>query len=85
LSLDEIGAARLVRRQIEGGIDFLVPCGTTGESPTLSRRAPARGRHHARGSQGQGAGAGRRGRLQHAEVIELAKELEALGATACSR
>ncbi len=27
---------RLVDRQIQGGIDFLVPCGTTGESPTLS-------------------------------------------------
>ena len=29
--------ARLVRRQIEAGINFLVPCGTTGESPTLTR------------------------------------------------
>jgi len=27
---------RLVDRQIEGGTDWLVPCGTTGESPTLS-------------------------------------------------
>lgn len=27
---------RLVDWQIESGIDFLVPCGTTGESPTLS-------------------------------------------------
>ena len=26
-----------MRRQIEQGIDFLVPCGTTGESPTLTR------------------------------------------------
>jgi 4-hydroxy-tetrahydrodipicolinate synthase len=26
----------LVRRQIDSGIDFLVPCGTTGESPTLT-------------------------------------------------
>lgn len=37
LSLDEEGLRRLVRRQIEGGIHFLVPCGTTGENPTLSR------------------------------------------------
>ena len=36
-SLDEETLRRLVRRQIEAGIDFLVPCGTTGESPTLSR------------------------------------------------
>ena len=35
LSLDEAALHRLVRRQIEAGINFLVPCGTTGESPTL--------------------------------------------------
>ncbi len=34
-SLDEAALRRLVRRQIDAGIDFLVPCGTTGESPTL--------------------------------------------------
>ncbi|MCR4571588.1 MAG: 4-hydroxy-tetrahydrodipicolinate synthase [Bacteroidales bacterium] len=27
---------RCVRRQVEGGIDFLIPLGTTGETPTLS-------------------------------------------------
>ena len=36
LSLDEEALRRLVRRQIDAGINFLVPCGTTGESPTLS-------------------------------------------------
>ena len=36
LSLDESTLRSLVRRQIEAGIDFLCPCGTTGESPTLS-------------------------------------------------
>jgi 4-hydroxy-tetrahydrodipicolinate synthase len=35
-SLDEEALRRLVRRQIDCGIDFLVPCGTTGESPTLN-------------------------------------------------
>jgi 4-hydroxy-tetrahydrodipicolinate synthase len=35
-ALDESGVRRLARRQIEAGIHFLVPCGTTGESPTLS-------------------------------------------------
>ena len=35
-SLDESGVRRLARRQIDAGIHFLVPCGTTGESPTLS-------------------------------------------------
>jgi 4-hydroxy-tetrahydrodipicolinate synthase len=34
--LDEQSVRRLGRRQIDAGIDFLVPCGTTGESPTLT-------------------------------------------------
>ena len=34
--VDEAGVRRLARRQIDAGIHFLVPCGTTGESPTLS-------------------------------------------------
>src|SRR5262249_47971233 len=34
--LDEAAVQRLARRQIGGGIHFLVPCGTTGESPTLT-------------------------------------------------
>jgi len=36
LSLDEPTLRSLVRRQIDAGIDFLCPCGTTGESPTLT-------------------------------------------------
>ena len=35
-SLDEQALRSLVAWQIESGIDFLVPCGTTGETPTLS-------------------------------------------------
>ena len=35
-ALDEDAFRRLVRWQILAGIDGLVPCGTTGESPTLS-------------------------------------------------
>jgi 4-hydroxy-tetrahydrodipicolinate synthase len=35
-SLDEAGVARLARRQVDLGIHFLVPCGTTGECPTLT-------------------------------------------------
>lgn len=35
-SLDEAVLRALVKRQIDAGIDFLVPCGTTGESPTLT-------------------------------------------------
>ena len=35
-SLDEAALRTLVDRQIEGGVDGLVPCGTTGESATMS-------------------------------------------------
>ncbi len=34
--LDEEAYRALIERQIEGGIHGIVPCGTTGESPTLS-------------------------------------------------
>ena len=35
-TVDTAALARLVESQIAGGVDFLVPCGTTGESPTLT-------------------------------------------------
>jgi 4-hydroxy-tetrahydrodipicolinate synthase len=35
-SLDDSALRNLVAWQIESGIDFLVPCGTTGETPTLT-------------------------------------------------
>ena len=35
-AVDEAAVRRLARRQIDAGIHFLVPCGTTGESPTLT-------------------------------------------------
>ncbi len=36
-SVDEPALRSLVAWQVESGIHFLVPCGTTGETPTLSR------------------------------------------------
>ena len=36
-SIDDAALRNLVAWQIESGIDFLVPCGTTGETPTLTR------------------------------------------------
>jgi 4-hydroxy-tetrahydrodipicolinate synthase len=36
-ALDELALHGLIQRQIDAGIDFLVPCGTTGESPTLTQ------------------------------------------------
>jgi 4-hydroxy-tetrahydrodipicolinate synthase len=80
LSLDEETLRRLVRRQIEAGINFLVPCGTTGESPTLSRAEHLRvveiTVEEARGKVLVLGGAG--GYNTH-EVIELAHELQRLG------
>ena len=52
-AVDEAAVRRLARRQIEAGVHFLVPCGTTGEAPTLSRRGEAaRGRARGRGGGG---------------------------------
>ena len=79
-SLDEPTLRSLVRRQIEQGINFLVPCGTTGESPTLTRREHLRvieiTLEEAKGKAPVLGGAG--GYNTH-EVIELAHELERLG------
>jgi 4-hydroxy-tetrahydrodipicolinate synthase len=81
LSLDEDTLRRLVRRQIEAGIDFLVPCGTTGESPTLEHAEHLRVAEitleEAKGKVPVLAGAGG---YNTAEVIALARELEAMGA-----
>jgi 4-hydroxy-tetrahydrodipicolinate synthase len=35
-SIDDAALGSLVAWQVESGIDFLVPCGTTGETPTLT-------------------------------------------------
>ncbi|HEY7388559.1 MAG TPA: 4-hydroxy-tetrahydrodipicolinate synthase [Bryobacteraceae bacterium] len=79
-ALDEDTLRRLVRRQIEAGINFLVPCGTTGESPTLSRAEHLRvievTLEEARGAVPVLAGAGG---YNTREVIDLARELEQMG------
>ncbi len=79
-SLDEPTLRALVKRQIDNGIDFLVPCGTTGESPTLTREEHLRvveiTLDEAKGKVPVLAGAGG---YNTAEVITLAFELKALG------
>src|SRR3984893_7490811 len=81
LSLDERAMRKLVRRQIQAGIGFLVPCGTTGESPTLSHAEHLRvveiALEEAKGKVPVLAGAGG---YNTAEVVELAKELSHMGA-----
>jgi 4-hydroxy-tetrahydrodipicolinate synthase len=41
-SIDEAAVKRLVRRQVDAGVHFLSPCGTTGEAPTLSHKEKLR-------------------------------------------
>ena len=81
LSLDEDALRRLIRRQIAAGINFLAPCGTTGESPTLTQeehlRVVAITLEEAKGKVPILAGAG--GYDTH-KVIEMAREIERLGA-----
>jgi 4-hydroxy-tetrahydrodipicolinate synthase len=80
LSLDEDALRRLVKRQIDAGINFLVPCGTTGESPTLTRAEHLRVAEITLGEAKRKApvvaGAGG---YNTSEVIELAKELRQMG------
>ena len=79
-ALDEAALRRLVRRQVEGGIDVLVPCGTTGESATLTgdeqervvESRPSRRR-------GPGAGAGGRGQQRHPEGDRAGAVMAGLG------
>jgi 4-hydroxy-tetrahydrodipicolinate synthase len=80
-SLDEETLRRLIRRQIAAGINFLVPCGTTGESPTLSHeehlRVVAITIEEAKGKVPVLAGAGG---YDTRGVIEMARAIERLGA-----
>ena len=80
-SLDEDALRRLIRRQIAGGINFLVPCGTTGESPTLTHeehlRVVAITLEEAKGKVPVLGGAGG---YDTRTVIEMAREIERMGA-----
>jgi len=80
-SLDEETLRFLIRRQLASGIDFLVPCGTTGESPTLTqvekRRVVEITIEESRGRVPVLAGAGGN---NTAEVIDAAREMESMGA-----
>ena len=81
-ALDEPGVRRLARRQIDEGVHFLVPCGTTGESPTLSEEERTRVVEicveEARGKVPVLAGAGG---YDTKEVIHAARVMERAGAT----
>ncbi|MDH4065292.1 MAG: 4-hydroxy-tetrahydrodipicolinate synthase, partial [Acidobacteriota bacterium] len=80
--LDEAGVRRLARRQIDAGVHFVVPCGTTGETPTLSeaerRRVVELVVEEANGRVPVMAGAGG---YRTAEVVHAAREMERAGAS----
>jgi 4-hydroxy-tetrahydrodipicolinate synthase len=79
-SLDEPALRKLVLRQVDAGINFLVPCGTTGESPTLEHEEHLRVVEltlaEANGKIPVLAGAGG---YNTKKVVALAKELERMG------
>jgi 4-hydroxy-tetrahydrodipicolinate synthase len=79
-SVDEDALRRFVEFQIDGGIDFLVPCGTTGESATLNDDEMTRVItivfETARGRVPVIAGAGGN---NTAHVVHLAKAYEKIG------
>ena len=81
-AVDERAVKRLARRQIDAGIHFLVPCGTTGETPTLShaerRRVVELVVEEAAGQVPVVAGAGG---YDTREVVHAATEMQAAGAT----
>jgi 4-hydroxy-tetrahydrodipicolinate synthase len=80
-SLDDAAVSRLAKRQVDAGIHFLVPCGTTGEVPTLTDEEQVRIVKlvvaEAKGRVPVLAGAG--GYNTH-EVIEAGKRMKAAGA-----
>jgi len=80
--LDEAAVRRLGRRQLDAGIHFLCPCGTTGETPTLTDAERLRTveilADEAGGAVPILAGAGG---YDTREVIHLARELARRGAS----
>src|SRR5260370_28900936 len=80
-SLDEPALRDLIKRQINAGVDFLVPCGTTGESPTLTHEEHLRVVEIAvELARGKVTVLGGAGGYNTSEVIALARELAELGA-----
>jgi 4-hydroxy-tetrahydrodipicolinate synthase len=79
-SLDESALRALVNRQVEAKIDCLIPCGTTGESPTLTHEEHLRvveiTVQEARGRVPVLAGAGGN---NTEKIVALIRELKELG------
>jgi 4-hydroxy-tetrahydrodipicolinate synthase len=83
-ALDEKALKKLIRFQIAGGVDGIVPCGTTGEAPTLSYEEHEKvielAIKYTGGKVPVIAGTGSN---STAEAIELTMSAKKLGADAC--
>jgi 4-hydroxy-tetrahydrodipicolinate synthase len=81
-AVDEAAVRRLARRQIDAGVHFLVPCGTTGEAPTLQAAERTRVVEIVVDEAGERvpvlAGAGG---YDTREVVEAARAMHAAGAS----
>ncbi|HEX5071507.1 MAG TPA: 4-hydroxy-tetrahydrodipicolinate synthase [Vicinamibacterales bacterium] len=80
-AVDEAAVRKLAKRQVDAGIHFLVPCGTTGETPTLSpeerRRIVEICVEETRGRALVCAGAGG---YDTREIVHAAREMQKAGA-----
>lgn len=80
LSVDQEALRRLVEFQVSEGIDFLVPCGTTGESATLTDQEQSLVAETVlQASQGRAHVIAGAGGNNTAHVIEIARQYERLG------
>ena len=81
-ALDEPAVRRLAQRQVDAGVHFLVPCGTTGETPTLSADERRRIVEICRrgGATGRALVLAGAGGYDTREVIHAAAEMQKAGA-----
>jgi 4-hydroxy-tetrahydrodipicolinate synthase len=83
-NVDEEALKKLIEFQLQGGVDGVVPCGSTGESATLSYEEHARvielTLKHVNGAVPVIAGTGSNSTTETIELTEMAKKL---GANAC--
>src|SRR5436190_12054174 len=79
--VDDSAVRRLGRRQIDAGVHFLVPCGTTGENPTLTLEERTRiVEILADESNGEVPVLAGAGGYNTKEIIQLADEMRKAGA-----
>ena len=82
--LDLDALTRLIEHQLAGGVDFLVPCGTTGESPTLTDRERVQVIEHVvEVTAGRVPVVAGTGTNDTPHSVAMTREARRVGATAC--